>query len=115
MRDLLGFLKRKESFRMDPETYRKNLENGKKMILLDVRTKEEYEDRHIMDSILLPLHLIELEVASRFPDKQLTYIIYCRSGVRSYNALLLMRQMGYLSVFDMGGIINWPFEVVARG
>jgi len=106
MHDLFEFLKRKEPSRMYPATYKKNLENGKPMILLDVRTKEEYEDR------LLPIHRIEMEVTSIFPDKNLTYVIYCRSGVRSYNALLLMKQLGYLSVYDMGGIIDWPYEIV---
>ena len=112
MHDLFEFLKRKEPNRMYPTTYKKNLENGKPMILLDVRTKEEYENRHIKGSILLPIHRIELEITSIFPDKNLTYVIYCRSGVRSYNALLLMKQLGYLSVYDMGGIIDWPYEIV---
>jgi len=82
MHDLLEFLKRKAPNQMYPTIYKKNLENGKSMILIDVRTQEEYEDSHIKDSILLPIHRIEMEVTSIFPDKSLTYVIYCRSGVR---------------------------------
>jgi len=111
MRKLFEFLKHKESVRMYPSTYKKNLYDGKSMILIDVRTKEEYDEAHIKNAFLLPVNRIEMEVGSVFPDQHLTYVIYCRSGVRSYNALILMKQLGYLSVYDMGGIHDWPYEV----
>lgn len=114
MQELLRFLKRKEQMHMDPGVYKKNLEKGIEMILLDVRTREEYEDQHITGAYLLPMDRIETDLQLIYPDKTKIYVIYCRSGVRSYNALLFMKQLGYLSVYDMGGIINWPFDVVKK-
>lgn len=112
MQELLKFLKRKEQMCMNPNLYKKNLEKGIEMVLLDVRTREEYDDRHIAGAHLLPMNRIETDLQLIYPDKTKIYVVYCRSGVRSYNALLFMKQLGYLSVLDMGGIINWPFAVV---
>jgi phage shock protein E len=44
------------------------------------------------------------------PDKEATYIIYCRSGNRSATAAQQLIDLGYQNVYDMGGIIDWPYE-----
>ena len=112
MSSLFEFLKRKEPLRMYPSVYKNNLLQGIQMVLIDVRTQEEFDERHIDGATLLPLHLLEQKAEIVFPDKDKTYVIYCRSGIRSYNALLLMKQLGYKAVFDMGGINDWPYEVI---
>lgn len=80
-------------------------------ILLDVRTKEEYEERHIPGSILIPLDVLGSNAEIKMPDKNATILVYCRSGRRSISASEILTRLGYQNVYNMGGIIAWPYEV----
>jgi len=88
----------------------KHLLKEKNVILIDVRTKEEYAFKRIKGASLLQVTEIELLVKELYPDQKLTYILYCRSGIRSGYAQRIMLQMGYEHVLDLGGIIDWPYE-----
>ncbi len=82
------------------------------VIILDVRTKEEYTSGHIENSILIPVNDIEKEVENILKDKEQKVLIYCRSGNRSSQAAKLLVKMGYTNVYDFGGIKDWPYEIV---
>jgi rhodanese-related sulfurtransferase len=92
------------------EEARIRLENEKNIILIDVRTPAEYKEEHILDAILLPLDTISKNAEAVMPDKDAVYFIYCRSGIRSAVAAEQLVEMGYKSIFDLGGIIDWPYE-----
>ena len=49
-------------------------------VLLDVRTKEEYESGHIPGAINIPLSDINDTPISSLPDKSQMILVYCRSG-----------------------------------
>ena len=83
----------------------KIINNG--AILLDVRTKEEYDENHIDGATLLPLDSINDEVSSVISDKNTEIIVYCKSGKRSHEALELLTSLGYKNVYDLGSIDNW--------
>ncbi len=53
------------------------------VVLLDVRTQEEYDEGHIEGAVLLPYDAITADSAGLPADKDATIIIYCRSGRRS--------------------------------
>jgi rhodanese-related sulfurtransferase len=95
-----------------PEEAKKRLESEKGIILLDVRTKEEYETEHIKGSILIPVDNLKVEAENEIKDKKVTIFVYCRSGNRSASAADILVNLGYKSVYDLGGINNWPYEVV---
>ncbi len=81
-------------------------------IIIDVRTEGEFNDSRIPDSINIPLSVIENEVTLRYPDKDTELYLYCRSGNRSNQAANLLVNLGYTNVYDFGGIINWPYEII---
>ena len=83
------------------------------VIVLDVRTPEEYAEKHIPGSVLIPLDTIERDAPKALPDKKRTILVYCRSGRRSAIAAKTLADMGYLSVFDFGGISRWPYATVS--
>lgn len=85
-------------------------ENG--YVLLDVRTKEEYESGHIPHSINLPLGDIGSSSISILPDKSQMILVYCRSGNRSRQASEKLVKLGYTSVVEIGGINSWKGEIV---
>lgn len=82
------------------------------IILVDVRTEAEFTEEHIPDAILVPIDELETLAPELMPDKEATYIIYCRSGNRSASAAQQLIELGYQKIYDMGGIIDWPYETV---
>ncbi len=82
------------------------------LIVVDVRTPGEYAEGHIQGAINVPLQSIEAGDLSLVPDKDQTLLIYCRSGSRSASASKSLVKQGYTSVYDFGGIINWPYGTV---
>ena len=89
---------------------KRQLDNGDEIILLDVRTSAEYFDLHIPNSKLIPVDMIEEEALTLLPDMDATIFVYCRSGRRSVTASVALVKMGYTSVYNLGGIIDWPYE-----
>ena len=78
------------------------------IIILDVRTEQEHLTRNMSGSLLLPVDELNEETAARlFPDMNSVILIYCRTGIRSGNAVEILRNMGYINVYDMDGIENW--------
>ena len=90
------------------------LDSGDKLILLDVRTKEEFDAGHIGGAVLLPNETIVDTKPEALPDLNAEILIYCRSGNRSAQAANKLVAMGYTNVYDFGGIIDWPYEVVTE-
>lgn len=80
------------------------------IILLDVRTEKEYNEKHIPESILLPLDDLDKQAEAVLPDKDAVIYVYCRSGSRSQKAAQQLLEAGYTQVYDLGGINSWPYE-----
>ena len=81
-------------------------------VVLDVRNADEYREKHIPQAVLLPLAEVKEKASVVLPDKNAEILVYCRSGNRSRQAGVLLAEMGYTSVYDFGGIQDWPYEVV---
>lgn len=98
--------------KISAEDAKKKMDEDKSIILVDVRTKEEFNEAHIENAVLLTLDTINAMAPSVIPDKNATYYIYCRSGNRSAIAATELVIMGYMNVYDMGGIQDWPYETI---
>lgn len=85
--------------------------NTSKAILLDVRTKEEYEAGHIENSVNIPLQQME-NVEKRITDKSTPLFVHCQSGARSASAASILKKMGYSNVTNIGGISSYRGKVV---
>ena len=83
-------------------------------IILDVRTADEFEAGHIPGAVLLPDFDIAEKARDILPDPEALILIYCRSGVRSRGAMGLLLSMGYVNVYDFGGINDWPYDVTVE-
>ena len=80
-------------------------------ILLDTRTREEYDQGHIPGALLIPHTEIAQRVEEELPDQDQVILVYCRSGNRSKQASEVLVELGYTNVKEFGGIIDWPYEV----
>ena len=78
-------------------------------IIVDVRTKEEYDAGHVKGSINIPYDVINMEENLNKLDKEKTIIVYCRSGKRSGIAYNSLKDLGY-DVFDLGAYDSITLE-----
>ena len=81
------------------------------VIILDVRTLDEFNTGHIPNAVSLPVDEIVDAVTLMIPDKEQIILIYCRNGRRSADATAILVDMGYRGVFDFGCIIDWTGEI----
>lgn len=101
-----------QAVKIDAEQAKKMMDD-EEVIIVDVRTEEEFSDAHIDKALLLTLDQIESKASSVIPDKEATYLLYCRSGNRSSQAAGMLVEMGYTEVYDFGGILDWPYGTVS--
>jgi rhodanese-related sulfurtransferase len=92
------------------------LQDGKDILILDVREKEEYDAMHIRDSILAPRGVLESSCEWGYDDtipelvkaREREVVVVCRSGNRSVLAALTLQQLGYQDVKSLKtGIRGW--------
>ncbi len=74
--------------------------------IIDVRTKTEYEESHIKNSINIPYDTIDENTKL---DKNKTIMVYCKSGKRSSIAYSKLKDLGY-DVYDLGAFANISLE-----
>ncbi len=98
---------------ISPKGAKALLDNGKPLVLVDVRTAEEYAQKHIPSAILLPNEDISDSIPQQLPDLNSTIILYCRSGRRSKDAADKLIALGYTDVRDLGGINDWSYDTVS--
>lgn len=99
-----------EYHKISAEEAKKMIDETNSLILLDVRTDEEYREQHIPDAVLIPDYEIATRAEKELPNKDTLILVYCCSGRRSANAANELVGMGYTNVYDFGGIIDWPYE-----
>ena len=83
-------------------------------IILDVRTAEEFAEKHIPDAINIPNETIGSGEVAELPDKNQLVFVYCRSGNRSKQASEKLAALGYTKVYEFGGINDWTGETVSE-
>ena len=83
------------------------IENNDEFILVDVRTKAEYDSEHIKGAINISLDEIESTTTLKKDSK---IVVYCQSGNRSAKAARKLVDNGYSDVYDLGSIVGWIYE-----
>lgn len=77
-------------------------------LLLDVRTKGEYEEIHIEDATLIPVQELSKRIDEISSYKSNTILVYCRSGRRSVSAAKILHKEGFSTVINLkSGIVGW--------
>ena len=89
------------------------METESNYIILDVRTPEEFAEKHIPHAINIPNETIGTAEIPELPDKGQLILVYCRSGNRSKQASDKLIRLGYTNIVEFGGINDWPGETVS--
>jgi rhodanese-related sulfurtransferase len=99
-----------EGYRNISSDEAKKLIDNKGVVVLDVRTPEEYQDGHIPNALLVPLQ--ELEYKLNDLDKNEPYLVVCRSGNRSTQASEILTNNSFTNIYNMtGGMNSWVYEI----
>jgi len=79
-------------------------------VILDVRTPEEFAEKHIPGAINIPNETIGTDEITQLADKDQLILVYCRSGNRSKQASEKLAALGYSNIVEFGGINDWKGE-----
>jgi rhodanese-related sulfurtransferase len=78
------------------------------LVVLDVRTPEEFAEGHLEDAVLIDFYDADFADQLAALDRDVPYLVYCRSGNRSGQAMSVMEELGFTSAVDVdGGIVAW--------
>lgn len=84
----------------------KEMMKKEEYVIIDVRTKEEYEEGHIKNAINIPYDVIDSKIDI---SKDKIIFVYCKSGNRSNKAYNTLKKLGY-NVYDLGAYSNIDLE-----
>ena len=91
---------------LSPQDFSSKL--GEDVVLIDIRTVEEYNSGKIAGATNLDFYSSFFRADLDLLDKNKTYLIYCRSSSRSSYAINIMKDLGFSEVYELrGGINNW--------
>lgn len=85
------------------------IQDKEELVILDVRTQEEYDEGHIEGAVLIPVQ----ELADRLDElnKSDELLVYCRTGNRSSSAIEILGEAGFSKVYHLSdGITSWISE-----
>lgn len=104
---------RENYIKISPSKARKLLKSDPYILLIDVRTPEEYVEENIPGSTNIPLEVLAWEINNLSCSPYTHIMVYCKSGKRAASAATILVQSGFQTVYNLGGINDWPYETVS--
>jgi molybdopterin/thiamine biosynthesis adenylyltransferase/rhodanese-related sulfurtransferase len=95
-----------------PRELREMLDSGRKIALIDVRESVEWDINHIAGAELVPKSAIDAgDGLAKLPHDR-TPVLYCKTGVRSAEALAAVKKAGFSDALHLqGGIVAWARQL----
>lgn len=82
------------------------IKNNEDVILLDVRSRQEYNEGHLRGAINIPVYELQYRSKNELKNKNSIIIAYCSAGIRSRKAVNILKRLGYKNLYNVeGGII----------
>lgn len=84
------------------------LMNNEEALMLDVREEGEFKDGHVINSVHIPLGVLESRLKEIEAHKEKPVIVYCRTGQRAAKAGTVLQRQGFKSIYKLnGGMLAW--------
>ena len=78
------------------------------LVVLDIRTPQEFNEARLADAVMVDFYAEDFAAQLETLDKDVPYVMYCRTGNRSSDAVKTMKDLGFVEVYEIdGGIVNW--------
>ncbi|WP_097026720.1 rhodanese-like domain-containing protein [Clostridium peptidivorans] len=107
-----SILSNKSVKNLSPEEAHKLINENKDVIILDVRTKEEFSSGHMPEAKSFPMHeiLSRIDELESFKDKPI--LVYCASGGRSPIAIKHLLKNNFTNIYHLNkGISAWKYPL----
>ena len=99
-----------ETVNVSPESLAAWMEEGRDLLLLDVRTPVEHQTSRLDNSLLMPLQTLPRQYEALGRERPI--VVYCHHGHRSAHAVDFLRRMGFDNTFNLvGGIDAWSQRI----
>lgn len=82
------------------------MKNNQNVVLIDVRSRQEFNEEHLPDAINISVYDISKEIANRVADKSDIIILYCQTEKRSIKAKRILEKIGYVNTYILKGGID---------
>ena len=97
-------------FTITVQELKQKIDQGEKVVLVDVREPWEYNIAKIEGAQLIPLGTLASEFKKLDPNGEI--VIHCKMGMRSMDATQFLLQQGFKNVKNLtGGIIAWSQQI----
>lgn len=107
----MGFLsnifKGKKYTNISGDELEKMIKNNKELLILDVRSIDEFRSGHIPKAKNIPVQQLSTKVNTLEAYKNEEIVVYCASGGRSSSAANILTNNGFDKVYNLGGIYNY--------
>lgn len=80
-------------------------------VMVDVRTKQEYDKGHIPGAVHVLADTAKQEFPRLYPDRKKPYILYCSSGMRSSIVIDHLKEEGYTNLHDLKRMKRYTGEL----
>lgn len=91
------------SLEISPLDARQNIKDGKYNYIIDVRTKQEWDEEHLPNTISIPIGNLVSELPEKIPDRNSNILFVCKKGVRASGVVTIAHKLGYKNVQAMIG------------
>lgn len=92
-----------EIYEISPSEARHNIKSGKYDYIVDVRTKQEWNEYHLPNTISIPIGNLVVELPKKIPDTNARILFVCKKGVRASGVVTIAHKLGYKNVQAMIG------------
>ena len=88
-----------DSYKIDIKKFKNIISNNNDVIILDVRSNQEYKEWHINNAINIPEYDIIKKAEKIINNKNIEIIIYCKNGTRSEKAYYNLKKLGFKNLY----------------
>jgi rhodanese-related sulfurtransferase len=91
------------SYEIFAKEARRNIKDGKYDFIVDVRTKQEWDEDHLHNTISIPIGNLVSELPERIPNRNARILFICKKGIRASGVVTIAHKLGYNNVESMNG------------
>lgn len=85
------------------EEAEKMMKENKKIVLIDVRSHQEYQEYHLDGALSIPLSELGTSIRKNVPNRENPIIVYCQTGNRSKKAIRVLNNLCYYNLYNIIG------------
>ena len=82
------------------------VKENKNVYLVDVRSKQEFEEGHLENAISIPVYDLAKLIVRKIPLRDSLIIVYCQKGIRSKKSAKILADLCYTNIYEIKGGVD---------